>query len=1127
MIRLFPLLLLFSFGTALAQQNNIIEIIKERPLAPGEFSEDEISQALCWRFGIPPPIVELDEKQLKLYRQPFDQLGAATFRERDAAERELVGLMPQPRIILNWAKASEDPEVRMRALDVVRGWRGKLTEAPRGVSTKKLEPIDVLSRLPSGPFMIRAMNAMQAKDAQMSNEFYRKQVRVYAYGLDRDERLECIRLTNRKLEGSTYAPASRSLLTLPYKAEEMRDPEWLLEIAKIHSTREALSDYRSLQFLEHAFRGAPADMDLKPFEPLLGAENPNRHMLGGVLGRLGHEEGAKLFLTGLKDNQNMQRYAYMFNDGMRPEKFPDPKAAEAVFAEVFKMQSEDLKKRYSSSPEYMASQFSRILGPVIDVPGVQDELRKLAADKKSPIRLQAALALRKNGQADRELLKNIDIEDGQISTYLYNVSSTYGTTFHSTHAIKTLIAEILSEPDKRAKAEEDLRHVFRLQAAVMKDDMKRSREKGRPSASTVKRNIEAFCGNYAAYVLPLGIDADLREDLLGFGSYLHAKRDSYSEIPMRTALHEAIVTGTQDELVEQVLAGTNAMDALYLLAMADPTFERSEKLFQLKKDEFADLKPMPPPVREALQLIDPVEMHKAKVKYTGTIPVLTAENLERLGLKSLPEAWLEGMDPNTAKLIRFCQDRTAELPDKPLVIDKDHIEPVLSLARTGDAPPALIERAMEGIPQWILNTKSYATPSTWDLHRMSLIAAASGTDMTPTHEHPSVRAYGWNMEARRRMALGDAAGAVAAWDELKPLMASTRAYSTSSTRAWLEEEWIARWLAGEDREELKKKFEAHTLTSSYAGYEILRFLIHDGEHETAHAFVDMIQSNSKGNGLGSSWLLLTWSAAESGNMELAKTYAADGLHSSGSADSLRIALLLQDWIERQPEGFAAYATLSADPERTAADYQALLETTKEPELRALVAWRGAGEAWKAEDETARRKLLDAAAALPDTLYGAWAKIERDARSPEEAQTMIVPDGLTRTPFPRRIHADFSRLGLVKKPDAEPVVFERVIFLDERGLPLISRGVSPVNTGWGLWLAQISTPDRYRSGLRRVLAKGMNGKNSEAHGLEVLPWRSLLTLPAGVGTPSSRRHKRGLKHGPAGRQAYNHLHRGRR
>jgi len=1091
--------LLLAVMIAPAQENRILEIVKERPLMPGEFSEDEISQALCWRFGIPPPILELKEDDKNHYREAFDALGSATFRERDAAEKDLITLMPQPKIVLDWAKASEDPEVRMRAIDVIRGWKGKVTEAPVGVSAKKLEPVDVLSRLPAGPFMIRAMNALQANDSQMSNEFYRKRIRAYAYGLDREQRLECLRLTSGKLEGSNYAPASRNLLTLPMLADEMADPAWLLEVAIIHSQPDALSDYRSLQFLEKAFRGAPADLDFTSFEALLGAENPNRHMLGGVLGRLGHKKGAELYLGGLKENQNLQRFAYTFLAGMPPDRLPDPKAAEAAYAAMFKEQTADLKKRYSSSPEYMASQFSRILGPLIELPGIQDHLRELASDKTSAIRLQAAMALRSvTGKKDRKLLADIKIDDSPISTFYSSTSRSTSSYFQASDAVKAILVEIITAPNpaSRAASEADLKTLFQLQAQVISQDLAACREKGRPSASTVKRNIESFCGTYQAFALPFGIDADLQEYLLDFGTFPRTKRDAYSTAPMMTALNEALVTGKRDQLIEQVITQTNAVDALYLLSHIDPTPARAKKLYQLKREEFDELKPMPDPVRIALQVIDLPTLFQSNVKFIGTMPGLSSVNLKRFDLKELPNDWTQDLDPNTEKLVRYCQDRGAELPDEAIPIDKEHMEAVLSLARAGDAPPALIDRVLESVPDWVIgfDTKSYATPTASDLHRVAMITAVTDTDMTPTNDHPSAIAYGWIIEARRRMLRGDAAGAVKAWESLVPLMAATRAYSSSSTRGWTEEAWIARWLAGEDREKLQAAFEAHALTGTYAGYEIIEFLLGDGEAELAHAFAEKVLSIPGGTANAWSVLSLSWSAAEMGDMKRAAFYADKSVRAASDAEALKHAVLLQGWIQREPAGFADYARLSGRSDKSAAAYQALLSTIKDPELKALAAWRGAGEAWKAEDEAARRELLDAAAAYPETLYGGVAKLERDAAPADESSSMLTSDTLSDTPFARQVRPDISRIGLTKRPEAEPRVFQRTLFFDERGLPILDAGIVTVNTAWGMWLPHMDTPYRYRPGLRRVVAQGLHG-GSEAHAVEVLPWRSLMEKPA--------------------------------
>ena len=1089
-------LLLAVAMIAPAQENRILEIVTERPLLPGEFTEDQISQALCWRFGIPPPIIKLGEDEKTKYREAFEALGSATFDERDAAQKRLITLMPQPRIVLDWAKASEDPEIRMRAIDVIRGWKGNVTKVPNGVSTKKLDAVDVLSRLPAGPFMIRAMNAMQENDSQASNEFYRKQIRAYAYGLNREQRLECLRLTSTKLKGSKYAPASRNLLSMPMLAEEMRDADWLLEIAKIHSRPDALSDYRSLQFLEQAFRGAPADLDVAPFEPLLVAENPNRFILGGVLGRLGHKEGAALYLTGLKENQNLQRYAYTFLAGMNPASMPDVKEAEAAYAKMFQDQAADLKKRYSSSPEYMASQFSRILGPLIEIPGVQDHLRTLAKDKTSPIRLQAAMALRSvTGKKDRQLLADIKIADGPISTYFYSTSSRYsGSYFQAGDVVKAIIMEIIDAPDQAAKkvAEADLKQLFHLQAEVISKDLKACREKGRPSASTVKRNIESLCASYQAFVLPLGIDAELQDYLLDFATFNKTKRDAYSIIPMMTALNEAVVADRREQLIDQVITQTNVVDALYLLAHADPTPARAKKLYQLKQKEFEAFKPMPDPVRAALQVIDPPAMYASNVEFIGTVPGLSSVNLKRFDLKTLPEAWLKKLDPNTAQLVRYCQDRSAELPDKAISIDKEHLEAVLSLARAGDAPPALVALVQESIPDWVVgfNKTNYKRPSASDLHRMALITATTNTDMTPTNEHPSAIAYGWIIEARRRMLQGDPAGAVKAWEALHPLMAATRAYSSSSTRDWIEEEWIARWLAGEDRKKLRASFEAHALTGSYPGYEIIEFLLGDGEAELAHELAEIVLAIPGGRATAWSASSLAWTAAEMGDMERAAFYANAALRTASDIETLRHALLLQGWIKEQPAGFAAYSKLSDKPDRTASDFQALLSTINDPELKALAAWRGAGEAWKAENETARRKLLDAAAALPETLYGGFAKLERDAPPADKSSSMITTDTLSDQPFPRQVRPDFSRIGFTKNPNAEPRVFQRILFLDERGLPILDGGVATVNTAWGLWLSHMDLPYRYRPGLRRVVAKGLDG-TSEAHAVEVLSWRSLM------------------------------------
>ena len=91
-----------------------------------------------------------------------------------------------------WARKAEDLERRERGNDVIRAWE------------KRFPPLDILAKIPTGPFKLQAMNSLQRMDKDASKDFFREEIRLNGFSLNREQRLECLRLIPPRIPGDEY-----------------------------------------------------------------------------------------------------------------------------------------------------------------------------------------------------------------------------------------------------------------------------------------------------------------------------------------------------------------------------------------------------------------------------------------------------------------------------------------------------------------------------------------------------------------------------------------------------------------------------------------------------------------------------------------------------------------------------------------------------------------------------------------------------------------------------------------------------------------------------------------------------------------------------------------------------------
>ena len=1101
-----PMLLVVALvSQSLCAGEDLLQRLAERPLARGEVSDEELRQTLGWVFGIVPPIVEIDEQTKTIYRQLFEDLGAYRFAERQAAQKALIDKQPQPSLMSYWARKAEDLERRERGNDVIRAWE------------KRFPPLDILAKIPTGPFKLQAMNSLQRMDKDASKDFFREEIRLNGFSLNREQRLECLRLITPRIPGDEYGYGftTRYLFTFDIRPEEASDPEWLLTVATILSEKGSAYDYRGIQLLEQAFRCAPSGLDLEAFKVLLTDQNPYRIQLAGVLARLGDEEAAKLFLEAIQEGTLFleggrwnRSGAYMV-PRLPPRVFPNPKQAEAAYLKWMETQLAWSNDRYGG--DYVVSEFIRqSYRDLRQIPGMDAVYQKIAIEKGHPLRYVAALFLRAQGPEYRDILRSIDPEQERYASYIL-----------PRDVVLSLLTELFEAKNNTAReqAEADLIHLLKLHARWLVKDLADWRAKGRRCPVSMKSRLDDFCGLYRDLVLPVGIHANLQEELLKFSSYEHAYRTSYSSTAMRVAVAEAMTNGSVDELIETVTSGTNILATIQLLTLTDPNPNRVKTLLKKNEKELLALSPLPQPLREAYQWADINGLY-THFEFDGIISGLCSLTRE----EPLPRSWLQSIAAPSQELIQFCRDSTSPIPSQTLPLDNTHVEAVLSLAKQGRAPDELIHNLTDQIPSWladfepttrrnalcpaayrVFNILRAEYPPDANLHRLALLGAVSNTSFTPTTNHPQAMAYGWILEARRKMLQGDPPAAVTAWEQLAPLLGSTQG-DASQLRAWREEAWISRWMAGDNKENILQDFKEHARLNGPTetpegqwgsvefpaigdqGSTFLEFLLSIGERGTvvdlaADCLERAEQPTSFQHGL------LAWAAAEEGHYEQAKQHLGYVLRNARDAETLKSAVLMHRWLNQPKEGFDGLISAVNQPD-AATRFDALAKLVpdlQDDELKAYACWRAAGCARKLEQDEDRLRLLNAAP--PNTLYGRFAQAEAASRPLAECLTMIKTDTFSDRPLPATVRPDISRIGFTKKPDEASSLYQRVLFLDERGIPSVNGTMIRANTAEGLWQPHSESAIRYRAGLRRVIA--MNPDASEVHAVEILPWTSLL------------------------------------